>query len=78
MIALRCPAVPFSKTAVRLPGLMEARSASVALAASGDSSHLYEFVEHLDEQGAIANLNYWAHWIGERADDQGRRWVRAR
>jgi hypothetical protein len=49
---------------------MEARSASVALAASGDSSRLHDFVEHLDSRGAIANLNYWAHWIGERTDDQ--------
>jgi DNA-binding XRE family transcriptional regulator len=53
-----------------LAGLMEARSASVALAAAGDTSHLHDFVERMDSQGAIANLNYWAHWIGERADDQ--------
>lgn len=53
-----------------LAGLLEARSASVALAASGDSSQLQDFVDRIDARGAIANLNYWAHWIGERADDQ--------
>lgn len=53
-----------------LAGLMEARSASVALAASGDSSRLHDFVEHLNERGKTANLNYWAHSIVGRAEYQ--------
>ncbi|WP_327007079.1 helix-turn-helix domain-containing protein [Dactylosporangium sp. NBC_01737] len=54
-----------------ITGLLEARSASVALAAAGDSTHLYDFVEHMtDEPGEAANLNYWAYWIGELNDEQ--------
>jgi len=40
------------------------------LAVQGDSSHLHDFVDRMDTRAAIVNLNYWAHWIGERADDQ--------
>jgi DNA-binding transcriptional regulator YiaG len=51
--------------------LLEARSASVALAVAGDSTHLYDFVDHMtDGPGEIANLNYWAYWIGELSDEQ--------
>ena len=51
--------------------LLEARSASVALAVTGDSSHLYDFVDHMtDQSGEVANLNYWAYWIGELNDEQ--------
>lgn len=54
-----------------ITGLLEARSASVALAVAGDSSHLYDFVGHMTEERAeIANLNYWAYWIGELDDRQ--------
>jgi hypothetical protein len=32
---------------------------------------LNDFVEHLtDTQNDTANLNYWAHWIGELTDEQ--------
>lgn len=51
--------------------LLEARSASVALAVAGDSTYLYDFVDHVsDGPGQIANLNYWAYWIGELSDEQ--------
>lgn len=54
-----------------ITGLLEARSASVALAAAGDSTHLYDFVDHMtDGPGEVANLNYWAYWIGELSDEQ--------
>ena len=51
--------------------LLEARSASVALAVAGDSTYLYDFVNHMaDESEEVANLNYWAYWIGELSDEQ--------
>ncbi|MFC3451585.1 helix-turn-helix domain-containing protein [Amycolatopsis speibonae] len=51
--------------------LLEARSASVALASIGDGSHLHDFVIRANGTRAdLANLNYWAHWIGELPDDQ--------
>ncbi|UOZ03380.1 helix-turn-helix transcriptional regulator [Amycolatopsis sp. WQ 127309] len=51
--------------------LLEARSASVALASAGDPSHLHDFVARTtDSRAELANLNYWAHWIGELGDDQ--------
>lgn len=54
-----------------IAGLLEARSASVALAVAGDSTHLYDFVDHMsDQSGEVANLNYWAYWIGELGDEQ--------
>jgi hypothetical protein len=54
-----------------IPALMVARSASVALASAGDSTHLYDFVTTASGTAAeVANLNYWAYWTGELADDQ--------
>jgi len=54
-----------------ITGLLEARSASVALASAGDDAHLHDFVDHMtDPCAAVANLNYWAHWIGELHDEQ--------
>jgi DNA-binding XRE family transcriptional regulator len=51
--------------------LLEARSASVALALAGDSTHLHDFVDHMNGQTEdVANLNYWAYWIGELSDEQ--------
>jgi hypothetical protein len=51
--------------------LLEARSASVALAVAGDSTHLHDFVDHMNGQTEdVANLNYWAYWIGELGDEQ--------
>jgi hypothetical protein len=52
-------------------GLLEARSASVALASAGDSTQIHDFVGQLtDTRAEVANLNYWAHWIGELSDEQ--------
>jgi transcriptional regulator with XRE-family HTH domain len=54
-----------------LSGLLESRSACVALASAGDGSRLHDFVEHAtDTRADIVNLNYWAHWLGELSDDQ--------
>lgn len=54
-----------------IAGLMEARSASVALASAGDDTHIHDFVDHMNDACAeVANLNYWAHWIGELVDEQ--------
>jgi hypothetical protein len=54
-----------------IAGLLEARSASVALAAAGDSTHLHDFVDRMtDGPREVANLNYWAYWIGELSDEQ--------
>jgi len=51
--------------------LLEARSASVALASTGDETHLHDFVDHMnDERAEVANLNYWAYWIGELNEEQ--------
>ncbi|MFI5893065.1 helix-turn-helix domain-containing protein [Actinoplanes sp. NPDC051513] len=51
--------------------LLEARSASVALAVTGDNTYLHDFVGHMKSQTEeIANLNYWAYWIGELSDEQ--------
>lgn len=55
--------------------LLEARSAGVALAATGDPDRLRDFVAHTaaDPLAEAANLAYWAHWVGElpgeHADD---------
>jgi hypothetical protein len=54
-----------------ITGLLEARSASVALASTGDGTHIHDFVDHMtDTRTEVANLNYWAHWIGELNDEQ--------
>jgi transcriptional regulator with XRE-family HTH domain len=51
--------------------LLEARSTSVALASTGDGTHIHDLVDHMtDTRAEVANLNYWAHWIGELHDDQ--------
>ncbi|HEY0637630.1 MAG TPA: helix-turn-helix transcriptional regulator [Pseudonocardiaceae bacterium] len=53
-----------------ITALLEARSASVALASAGDSSHIHDFVTTMTGTRAeIANLNYWAYWIGELNDE---------
>jgi transcriptional regulator with XRE-family HTH domain len=52
-------------------GILELRSASIALACAGDPTLLHDLVEHLtDSRACAANLNYWAHWIGEIDSDQ--------
>jgi DNA-binding XRE family transcriptional regulator len=51
--------------------LLGARSASIALASTGDGTYLHDFVARTaDTHAELANLNYWAHWIGELNDDQ--------
>ncbi len=58
-------------TSGNITELLEARSASVALAMAGDSTHLHDFVDHMTDQSEErANLNYWAYWIGELSDEQ--------
>ena len=54
-----------------ITGLLEARSASVALASAGEPTHIHDFVEQMtDTRAEVANLNYWAHWIGELNEEQ--------
>lgn len=54
-----------------ITGLLEARSASVALASVGDGTYLHDFVARMTNTFAeVANLNYWAHWVGELSDEQ--------
>jgi transcriptional regulator with XRE-family HTH domain len=54
-----------------ITSLLEARSASVALASAGDPAHIHDFVEQMkDTRAEVANLNYWAYWIGELSDEQ--------
>lgn len=54
-----------------ITGLLEARSASVALASAGDGTYIHDFVDHMNDTCAeVANLNYWAHWIGELNEEQ--------
>ncbi|MDX8036486.1 helix-turn-helix transcriptional regulator [Lentzea sp. BCCO 10_0856] len=52
-------------------GLLEARSASVALASAGEPTQIHDFVERTaDSHAEVANLNYWAYWIGDLSDEQ--------
>ncbi|MFD1147955.1 helix-turn-helix domain-containing protein [Saccharothrix hoggarensis] len=52
-----------------ITGLLEARSASVALASTGEGEHIHDFVGRMSGTRAeVANLNYWAYWIGELDD----------
>jgi transcriptional regulator with XRE-family HTH domain len=51
--------------------LLGIRSASVALASTGDGETLQHFVATMTtDQAEMANLNYWAYWIGELAEEQ--------
>nr|BFE51652.1 hypothetical protein GCM10017745_50790 [Saccharothrix mutabilis subsp. capreolus] len=52
-----------------ITGLFEARSASVALASTGEGEHIHDFVDRTaGTRAEAANLNYWAYWIGELGD----------
>ncbi|CRK60025.1 hypothetical protein [Alloactinosynnema sp. L-07] len=54
-----------------IAALLEARSASVALASVGDRTQLHDFVgTTFGGRAEIANLTYWAHWIGELSEEQ--------
>ncbi|MEU0470485.1 helix-turn-helix transcriptional regulator [Amycolatopsis sp. NPDC006131] len=51
--------------------LLETRSASVALAGRGDCDVLRDFTAAMPIGSVpdVANLNYWAYWIGELRED---------
>lgn len=51
-----------------ITGLLEARSASVALASAGERGHIQDFVGRMSGRDELVNLNYWAYWIGELGD----------
>jgi hypothetical protein len=53
-----------------VPSWVAVRSASVALARYGFQDPLHSFVETglESEIQALANLNYWAYWVGEVGD----------
>jgi len=52
-----------------VPSWVAVRSASVALARYGQQEPLIDFVAAglKDDLHAVANLNYWAYWVGEGA-----------
>jgi hypothetical protein len=50
-----------------VPSWVAVRSSAVALAQDGDPEPLQAFVTHglsSDDQD-VANVNYWAYWVGE-------------
>jgi len=53
-----------------IPSWVSVRSAAVALAHAGDRDPLSTFVATglVDQNQQIANLNYWAYWVGETRD----------
>jgi hypothetical protein len=55
-----------------LPSWVSVRSAAVALARTGDTEPLSNFVQSglADDEQEAANLNYWAYWMGEVPDLQ--------
>ncbi len=48
-----------------------ARSHAIAAAIDGDTEPLLRFIDHglADDRGVVANLNYWAYWVGEYDTD---------
>ncbi len=55
-----------------VPSWVAVRSSAVALAQEGDPEPLAAFVTRGlgDDDQDIANVNYWAYWVGEIADTQ--------
>lgn len=53
-----------------IPTALAVRSAAVALARQGDHEPVSYFIEHTltSETQMLANLTYWAYWIGEISD----------
>ncbi|MEV5509071.1 helix-turn-helix domain-containing protein [Streptomyces orinoci] len=57
------------------PRWADARSLATSLTRYGDLDQLHGFIEHglSDDSGELANLNYWAYWLGHdalpRSDD---------
>lgn len=55
------------------PRWIEARTAATVAARRGDPELLKDFVENAlvgDERGELANLAYWAYWLGAMPSDQ--------
>ncbi|MGH3492761.1 MAG: helix-turn-helix domain-containing protein [Sciscionella sp.] len=65
-----------SAGADHVPSWVSVRSSAVALAYKGNREPLYHFVSGalVNEKQELANLNYWAYWVGEipekHVDDQ--------
>jgi transcriptional regulator with XRE-family HTH domain len=53
-----------------VPTALAVRSAAVALARQGDHEPVSYFIDHTlsSDTQTLANLNYWAYWIGEIPD----------
>jgi transcriptional regulator with XRE-family HTH domain len=69
-------AVTAARRADDVPSWVAVRSSAVALARQGNPEPLHMFVNNalLDDRLDLANLNYWAYWLGEyhelHADDE--------
>nr|BEK71412.1 hypothetical protein KPHV_86390 [Kitasatospora purpeofusca] len=55
------------------PRWIEARTAATVAARQGDPALLHDFVAALDgdQHSELANLSYWAYWLGSMPADQG-------
>ncbi|RKN15867.1 helix-turn-helix domain-containing protein [Streptomyces radicis] len=66
---------PVTFTTTSTSAWSEARSVATSLTRYGEYDRLWAFIEHGmgDDFGELANLNYWAYWLGmdsvPRADD---------
>ncbi|MGH8897087.1 MAG: helix-turn-helix domain-containing protein [Egibacteraceae bacterium] len=56
-----------SRPGTDVPTWAAVRSSALALARFGDRDPVQAFVQHglANEQQEVANLNYWAYWVGE-------------
>lgn len=55
-----------------LESWIDVRSTAVALARAGELDHLHEFVRSglADQRRQVANLNYFAYWVGDIEEEQ--------